>query len=288
MKIIESNPRGPLSDKRLEKFEELIGTILPDDYRDFLLLHNGPSLEPTSFRSSEGEELSSIEGYFYGLFEAEEFNLQEVYAGNRDELPDGCIAIVCDGCGNEVCIGLAGEERGKIYFFNHEADDHETVVGDMELVANTFNEFLEGLYEFQDVQPEESKASPPLFGIFVNAFRHEGNWPSALLGSQKLDAYLMRGRNKDMSKIPGDASMQLLDVIVAGAKEIGTVSPEFVHGSVRDFIEYFLPGNHRISIGITDREHLICDGKYWQISRDAWESISLLFAGNIHTNRQSP
>jgi SMI1 / KNR4 family (SUKH-1) len=273
MKIIESNPRGPLSEERLEEFEEFLGTILPEDYRKFLLRHNGPIVEPTSFGSSEGEELSSIEGCFYGLVAAEEYDLEKVFMENRDELPDGCLAIACDGCGNEVCLALTEKEMGKIYFYNHEADDHETAVGDMELVADTFDEFLQGLHEYQDVQSEESTASSSLFGIFVKAFIHEGNPPSALLGGQKLDAYLMKGRNKDMSKIPGDVAIPLLDAIVKDAKEIGPASKDFLHGSVRDSLEFYLPGNHQLSVGITDEKHLICQGGYWETGEDAWKLI---------------
>ena len=275
MKVIESNPFGSLTEERLRQFEVRFQMRLPEEYRDFLLKHNGALVEPTEFLIEDGEESSSICGYFYGIAAGEFRNLEEEHASNQGYLPDECLAVADDGCGNYVCLAVSGEERGKMFFFDHETDA-QCVVGDMRLIATSFHAFLDGLHEGTD-EPEPRGIL--LFGIMVKAFWIEGNKPSALLPGKEFDAYLMKGRNKDMSKIPGDAAMTLLDVIVAGAKEIGTVSPEFVHGSVRDSIEYFLPGNHQISIGITDQEHLICEGKYWQTSKEAWRLISRLSDG---------
>jgi hypothetical protein len=47
--IVNSMPVGPANDSMIRELESYIGYPLADDYRQFLLTHNGGSPEPDAF-----------------------------------------------------------------------------------------------------------------------------------------------------------------------------------------------------------------------------------------------
>ena len=65
MTIERSNEHGELTNERLEVFEADIGCTLPDDYREYLLTHNGGRPVPRDFDLDVGGP-SSLE-IMYGL-----------------------------------------------------------------------------------------------------------------------------------------------------------------------------------------------------------------------------
>ncbi len=85
----------------------------------------------------------------YGLHEgpshAQLDRVREDYVGR---IPEFLLAIGCDPGGNEVCIGLAEEQRERIYFW-----DHET--GAIEELATAFAGFLDALFEWTDPNEHE-------------------------------------------------------------------------------------------------------------------------------------
>lgn len=118
-------------------FEMSIAARLPDDYRAFLLRHNGGYPEPAGFRG--GDE--SVE-FFFGLWQ-KYADLNYETLAHRGVIPAEMIPIASDAFGNCVLLEVRGPNRGRIWFWDHEmsGDPAKSV----SLLANSFTEFVESL-----------------------------------------------------------------------------------------------------------------------------------------------
>ena len=142
MPIEQSNQYGPLDTERLRAIEAKLGVTLPDDYRAFLHEHNGGSPEPSDFVISddEGEDTVSV---LYGLHRDANYSLEGNLAAYKTHIPRSMIPIGEDPGGNQLCLGLVGAERGRVYFW-----DHETL--NINEIAPSFSAFLDSLYDADD------------------------------------------------------------------------------------------------------------------------------------------
>lgn len=159
LEIRDANRFGPLTEERLARLETRLKARLPDDYRQFLLRHNGgrPTRSRFTFIVDEEEQESILEWFFavhdQPYEEDEEWDpetskelpphfaqpLEDAWCELRSELPkSGVLPIARDPGGNLVCLGYAGKRAGKVFFFDHEM---EALVP----LADSFTEFLNGL-----------------------------------------------------------------------------------------------------------------------------------------------
>jgi hypothetical protein len=160
LKIRNANQFGRLSEKRLEQLEKRLRGRLPEDYRSFLLRHNGgrPTLSRFTF-PLDGEEQETILEWFFAVHdqpyeEPEDWSpddwdpdsgelppyfgqsLEEVWADLRSEKPRaGVLPIGRDPGGSLICLGYAGKRVGKIYYYDHETDSFINL-------ADSFTDFL--------------------------------------------------------------------------------------------------------------------------------------------------
>jgi len=148
MNVIESNPFGPLDPTALAAFEAELRGSLPADYRAFLLQHNGPLVEPTEFRVAD--YCDSIDEHFYGLHSEAHRDLRELYLQTPDEFPSDLFPIAEDGGGNYVCVGLGGRFGSRVYFLDHELFDEDDDTAAVIQIAESFNQFLDGLFEYNE------------------------------------------------------------------------------------------------------------------------------------------
>jgi hypothetical protein len=83
LKFLDTNRCGPLTEERLQRLEGRLKARLPDDYRAFLLRHNGgrPTLSRFTF-SVDGEEQESIVEWFFAVHD-------QPYEEPDDWDPDG-------------------------------------------------------------------------------------------------------------------------------------------------------------------------------------------------------
>ncbi len=150
-----------ISEEALVAFEKKLKVdSLPSDYRNFLLTSNGGYTKDndafTFYNESDGSG-SQLNG-LYGLNLPEddyvndiEWNFDE-YSVNDKRIPDNFIFIGYDAGGNQICLGISGKHTGEIWFWDHEeeADDgEEPSMANMSLIAKTFTDFIEGLYEYK-------------------------------------------------------------------------------------------------------------------------------------------
>jgi len=135
------------TEEHLWELESKISRRLPEDYREFLLLHNGGRPEPKSFTFVEdGHDTSSSMQSLYSLSNDEYDALEDNFETFTNRIPSGTIPIGCDGLGNQILLGLHGDIRGKVYFWDHEEEPQNPLDwSNVILVADSFDAFMRGL-----------------------------------------------------------------------------------------------------------------------------------------------
>ncbi len=71
----------------------------------------------------------------------------------RDRVPANLLPIARDPGGNLICLSIAGSDRGKVYFWDHEeeAEEGETPGYDnVYFVADSFDDLLHNLSELPE------------------------------------------------------------------------------------------------------------------------------------------
>ena len=143
-----------ITDKEIVEIEKKVGYSFPDEYREFLLKHNGGKCSPCGFVFMENSQQSDDEvrsfyavGGIDGYYDLEE--KMDIYIFDVKRLPDFYIPIAEDDFGNLICISSDKSDYGCIYFWNHENEsDEENYKENMYFVAKSFNEFINNLKNF--------------------------------------------------------------------------------------------------------------------------------------------
>lgn len=135
---------GKIAIDDIRNFEKTYNVKLPEDYIAFLLKYNGGYPKESTFKISD-EEGESVVNKFYGIGNMKS-NLSSVFEILDGEIPDGFISIANDPGGNEICISVGEEHYGKVFVWIHDMDSDE-YLSNMFLLANSFNEFFDNLYE---------------------------------------------------------------------------------------------------------------------------------------------
>jgi hypothetical protein len=143
----------------LNAFEGKIGYPLPEEYRNFLLKHNGGRpIKPAYFyyqqRLPDGDIMPSsaqIE-MFTGLAAHSTGGLEWKVENFRDRIPKNLLPIASESTGSAICISLDGEDKGKVYLwdmgFEEEIDEgSEPDYYNVFWIADNFNDFLNSLSE---------------------------------------------------------------------------------------------------------------------------------------------
>lgn len=135
--VQNANPHGPLNRTRLAAFEAQLGTQLPADYRQFLSAHNGGELVPDEIvLPGERQPFASVDSLF-GLHDGPQ-SLEAVRENVEGVIPAEVLAFGEDVGGNLLCIGIRGNHRGKVFFWDHNRSG-------MTLLAKTFEQFVAAL-----------------------------------------------------------------------------------------------------------------------------------------------
>ena len=73
-------------------------------------------------------------------------NLAIVFEVLEGEIPEGFISIADDPGGNEILLGVGEKYQEKVYFWIHDIEPEEEM-GNMFILADSFSEFFNNLYE---------------------------------------------------------------------------------------------------------------------------------------------
>lgn len=148
---------SPLSEKDISEVETQIGKKFPEQYREFLLKNNGGHPDLSAFKIKWKSDQDWAEGYDFGLLEYflaidpdRSADFMDYYDTFDERIPSSTIAIGFDPGGNLVLLGTEADNKGKVYFWMHsyETDeDDEADYSNVGFIAESFKEFLDGLYD---------------------------------------------------------------------------------------------------------------------------------------------
>lgn len=140
--MISGNSKIYLQD--IKQFEQEYDVTLPKQYIDFLLEYNGGYPQESSFKISN-DEGESLVNKFYGIWDMKS-NLGEVFEILEGEILEDFVSIANDPGGNEILLGVSGENKGKVYFWIHDIES-EYEIDNMYILADNFADFFNNLYD---------------------------------------------------------------------------------------------------------------------------------------------
>jgi hypothetical protein len=139
----------------IAEFEQSLGFPLPQGYRAFLEKFNGGKSYSHVFEyfSHSGDIHDSVIQVFFGIINPDYlYDLRFQKRASTGRIPDSLLPIATDVYGNKICLGIQGEKRGQVYFWNHELefDNEDGSLGNPSydnvfFVANDFVEFIASL-----------------------------------------------------------------------------------------------------------------------------------------------
>lgn len=158
--------RGPqITEAGVVRFEEQLGTRLPDDYRAFLLEVNGGQTELSHSQfmmmTRKGRKDGTLLNSLNSLDDPDDrFDLatrwmwsQRQFPPDFPDLPSEVLPIGYDGFGGTVGLVVAGPRRGQVWFLdgvNPRPEGSNPRVEwfdrrDVSKIADSFREFMAGL-----------------------------------------------------------------------------------------------------------------------------------------------
>ncbi len=139
-------------EKEVEALEKRLGTRLPSTYRRMLIEYGGDIFlsngalfyteEPSPWAGENGEEAMELDGFYgVGQHHTTLSGMIDSLSGVDQMLPDGVIPIGDSPFGNQICLAIAGDDNGAIYFWDHEYEEGTGLYR----AAPSFDAFLEML-----------------------------------------------------------------------------------------------------------------------------------------------
>jgi len=127
-----------LADPDIEQCENRLGLSLPDQYRHFLLQHNGGLPTPDVVDVAGLSQSPTDVQVFFGIYQTISSNeLDWNVHAFEGRLPKGAIPIACDYGGNLFCLQCVGAGCGSVLY----VDLRQTPQCSY-FIAPSFDEFL--------------------------------------------------------------------------------------------------------------------------------------------------
>ena len=141
--------RSPDAMKKVEAVEQSLGTRFPDTYRAMLIDYggdiffgNGAIFYPdvrTPWNDT-GDGALDIQA-FYGVGDFHTTLQSMIRDLVGEQIPRWLIPIGEASFGNQLCLGIAGKDRGAVYFWDHEYEEGTGLYR----IAASFDDFLKML-----------------------------------------------------------------------------------------------------------------------------------------------
>ena len=139
--------------EQLQKLEQVISRTLPDQYKAFLLRTNGGRPVPAYFRTqwhgqewAKGWEVDQVD-FFLSVNDSGSSDFLGDYETYKGRIPNDTVSIAYDPGGNLVLLGVGERNYGKVFVWMQGYETEEADYSNVGLVANSFNEFLDSLYD---------------------------------------------------------------------------------------------------------------------------------------------
>lgn len=136
----------------IDSLSGFLQSLLPYDYQNFLLVHNGGAPKfPHVFRVQnlrKGEDVALQ--ILLGIdLDIESSNLYWAIQTFNNRIPKGMLPIGYDGGGNVLLLSLMQQDQGAVYFWNHDEEHSPPTYRNIHKVADSFSHFLDNLQEFK-------------------------------------------------------------------------------------------------------------------------------------------
>ena len=144
-------PAPPAEEAAIARVERELGIELPVDYREFLGRQNGGEPESNFFPAGDGF------GHVRYLYSAGPTEVEDVddleeaarraWSDPKTDPPENpmdrsLLPIGEEDLGNIICLRVSGDERGAVYFRDHEVPESPEAYTRL---ADSFGEYFEGL-----------------------------------------------------------------------------------------------------------------------------------------------
>ncbi len=135
-----------ISDHDLMELERQLGFVLPMEYRNFLLIHNGGYPEPDVFPIHNNPVGNcGILHHYLCIKPGDVYDIWGTFKNYQGRIPPDFLPIAGDPGGNLLCLGIFGETMGQIYFWDHEEEFTDRPRHNLYFVADSFFELLDKL-----------------------------------------------------------------------------------------------------------------------------------------------
>jgi hypothetical protein len=160
LKSIKIKSLGGISPsaENIRQVEEEVGTKLPPAYLALISDH-GCWYTPWgytrfSFRQ-HGREMGMLNAFF-GVMMSGSYDIAKNYKMYKGRMPVGLLPIANDPGGNIICLSTAGDDKGSVYFWDHEEERPGLGPSYSNLypLSGSLEEFIDTL-EFEQLQDEE-------------------------------------------------------------------------------------------------------------------------------------
>src|SRR5262245_35647582 len=140
MTISRKNPYGPVDPAALREFEATLPAPLPRVFRSFLTEFNGAEFadSPSFDDIPGGTALADVFGLHGG---PSYLRLDKMYVQMMPYVGPDMLVFAADPYGNYFGLALAGDDRGTVYFIDHE--NLYASGADLPRVARSFEELVE-------------------------------------------------------------------------------------------------------------------------------------------------
>lgn len=149
MKISMRDTGPRISDLEIARLERKIGFRIPDEYRAFLMEHNGGRPTPKFFSISACKEQTVGQILdFFGIGDPlESCRLDWNFDVFLGRMPPGLFPIACEDGGNIICLSLGGAGIGSVYYWDHEEETSPPGYGNVYKISDSFGQFLDDLHD---------------------------------------------------------------------------------------------------------------------------------------------
>ena len=139
----------------LDDIERALGKQLPEEYRRFLMRHNGGTPVPSEFgiHGLEGNPYGNMQEFF-GIDQAlESSDLLWIAREVEDRVHRDFLAIGSTDCGDLICLKTGGDSIGSVWFWDSKSESPKPSLKDLYPIAGGFNDFLGSLKGPESTDP---------------------------------------------------------------------------------------------------------------------------------------
>ncbi len=133
----------------IDYIEKELQISLPDNYKAFLLMHNGGIPSPDAFpiQGMKDNPVGGIQVMFGIDQHIESSNLGWNYRTFQGRLPTNLFPIACTGSGDLICLVLWGDDAGAVVFWDSCAETEPPTYQNVYRVADNFNAFIASIHQ---------------------------------------------------------------------------------------------------------------------------------------------